>query len=48
MAECRARADATFRDGKPVSRLGAAIIVATWLLLAVGGILLAAKLWSAN
>jgi hypothetical protein len=48
VAECRVRAEAAFRDGKPISRLGAAMIVATWLLLAVGGILLAAKLWSAN
>ena len=48
MTECRARADAAFRDGKPVSRVGAVIIVAVWLLLATSGILLAAKFWPAN
>ena len=48
MTECRTRAAAAFRDGKPVSRAGAVIIVAVWLLLATGGILLAAKFWPAN
>ena len=48
MTECRTRADAGFRDGTPVSRAGAVIIVAVWLLLAAGGILLAAKLWPGN
>ena len=49
MAECRARADAAFRDGKPVSRLGAAMVVVVWLTLAVGGVILGARLlWPAN
>jgi uncharacterized membrane protein YkvA (DUF1232 family) len=48
MTECRARADAAFRDGNPVSGVGAVIIVAVWLLLATGGILLAVKLWPAS
>jgi uncharacterized membrane protein YkvA (DUF1232 family) len=41
MTNCRERADAALQQGKPVSRVGAAFIVAIWLLLAVGGILLA-------
>jgi uncharacterized membrane protein YkvA (DUF1232 family) len=48
MTECRTRADAAFRDGNPVSRVGAVIIVAIWLLLATGGILLAVTLWRAS
>jgi uncharacterized membrane protein YkvA (DUF1232 family) len=48
MAECREHADAAFRDGKPVSRVGAAIIVSVWLLLAAAGIFLAARLWPTN
>lgn len=48
MTECRTQADAAFRDGQPVSRVGAVIIVAVWLLLAAGGILLAVKLWPAS
>jgi uncharacterized membrane protein YkvA (DUF1232 family) len=49
MAECRVRADAAFRGGKPVSRLGAAIILAIWLLLAAGGVVLAGwLLWPAS
>jgi uncharacterized membrane protein YkvA (DUF1232 family) len=48
MTECRARADVAFSEGKPVSRVGAVIVVAVWLLLAAGGILLAVKLWPAS
>jgi uncharacterized membrane protein YkvA (DUF1232 family) len=48
LAECRSRAETVFRDGKPVSWLGAAFIVAAWLLLAAGAILLARRvLWRA-
>ena len=35
MVECRARARAELADGKPVSRVAAAVIVAIWLGLAV-------------
>jgi uncharacterized membrane protein YkvA (DUF1232 family) len=49
MADCRLRAEATFRQGKPISRVGAAIVIALWLVLAVGGIVLAGRLlWPAN
>ena len=34
MAECRARAQEVLRNGKPVSRLAAAVIVAIWIVLA--------------
>ena len=34
LAECRARAQETIQNGKPVSRVAAAAIVAIWLLLA--------------
>jgi uncharacterized membrane protein YkvA (DUF1232 family) len=34
LAECRARARAELADGRPVSRAGAAAIVALWLLSA--------------
>jgi uncharacterized membrane protein YkvA (DUF1232 family) len=43
MADCRLRADAAFRQGKPVSRVGAAIIIGLWLILAIAGIVLAAR-----
>lgn len=44
MAECRTRAEAAFRDGKPVSRVGAAIIVMIWLILTAIGIGLLSRL----
>jgi uncharacterized membrane protein YkvA (DUF1232 family) len=34
LAECRARAQETIRNGKPVSRVAGLVIVAIWLLLA--------------
>jgi len=34
LAECRARAQETIQNGKPVSRVAGAIIVVIWLLLA--------------
>ncbi|HEY7489572.1 MAG TPA: YkvA family protein [Candidatus Tectomicrobia bacterium] len=35
LAECRARAQETIQNGKPVSRVAGAIIVIIWLVLAV-------------
>lgn len=37
LAECRARAQETFQNGKPVSRVAGAVIVVIWLLLAALG-----------
>lgn len=34
LVECRARAQATLRNGKPVSRVAGAIIIIIWLALA--------------
>jgi uncharacterized membrane protein YkvA (DUF1232 family) len=34
LAECRARAQETMQNGKPVSRVGGAIIVLIWLVVA--------------
>jgi uncharacterized membrane protein YkvA (DUF1232 family) len=34
LAECRARAQETIRNGKPVSRVAGAVIVVIWLVLA--------------
>ena len=34
LAECRARAQETIQNGKPVSRVGGAVIVLIWLVLA--------------
>jgi uncharacterized membrane protein YkvA (DUF1232 family) len=49
MLDCRVRAEEAFRQGRPVSRAGAAIIVGVWLLLAIAGIILAGRLlWPAN
>lgn len=33
LAECRARAQETIRNGKPVSRIAGAVVVCIWLLL---------------
>ncbi len=35
MADCRARAAAELREGKPVNWIAAAVIIALWILLAV-------------
>lgn len=35
LAECRARAKEAIRNGRPVNRIAAAMIVAIWILLAV-------------
>ena len=39
MAECRARAADTLKDGAPVGRTAAAIIIAIWIILAALGVL---------
>jgi hypothetical protein len=43
LAECRERAETALEPGRPVSVLGAAIIVVIWLALAALGILLARR-----
>jgi uncharacterized membrane protein YkvA (DUF1232 family) len=43
MVECRARARAELADGKPVSRVAAAVIVAIWVGLAALALLLIAR-----
>ena len=35
LAECRVRAEDTMRNGKPVNRVAAAVIIAIWISLAV-------------
>lgn len=40
MTECRARAAQAFKDGKPISRLAATVIIAIWL-----GLVMLAILW---
>ncbi len=45
MAESRARAQESLANGKPVNRAAAVVIVAIWLLLAVLGIMLIARLF---
>jgi len=35
LAECRVRAQETIQNGKPASRVAAAVIIVIWLLLAV-------------
>jgi uncharacterized membrane protein YkvA (DUF1232 family) len=39
MTECRARATQALKDGKPVSRVAAVVIIAIWVGLAALGIL---------
>ena len=49
MTECRLRAEEAFRQGQPVSRVGAAFVIGLWLILAGVAIVLARRLlWSAN
>ncbi|MEJ5311229.1 MAG: YkvA family protein [Anaerolineae bacterium] len=45
MAESRSRAQESLANGKPVNRAAAVVIVAIWLLLAVLGITLIARLF---
>jgi uncharacterized membrane protein YkvA (DUF1232 family) len=40
LAECRDRASQEMAHGKPVSRVAAVVIVALWLLLAAGAVVL--------
>jgi len=35
LAECRTQAQTTFEQGRPVSRTAAAVIIVTWIILAV-------------
>ena len=44
MAECRAKAREVMSQGKPVNRTAAVVIVAVWLLLAAGTVLLMVRL----
>ena len=49
MLDCRAQAEGAFRQGRLVSRAGAAVVTGVWVALAIGGIVLAARLlWKAN
>ena len=49
LAECRERAETALEEGRPVSVLGAAIVVVIWLALAALGILLARRwLWPSS
>ncbi len=41
MAECRQRAQEGMRQGKPVNRVAAAVIIGIWLLLAAAAVLIA-------
>ena len=44
LAECREKARAAMSQGQPVNRTAAAVIVALWLLLAAGMLLLVVRL----
>ena len=44
MLDCRERAEEAFRTGRPVSRVGAALVVLVWLALAIAGVVLARRL----
>jgi uncharacterized membrane protein YkvA (DUF1232 family) len=44
LAECRGRAREVMREGKPVNRIAAAIIIGIWLLLAFAAVLLVMRL----
>ena len=43
LAECQDRARRVMAQGKPISRVAAVIIVALWLLLAAGAVVLVAR-----
>lgn len=43
MRDCRERAERTVTAGRPVSRVGAAIIVTAWIALALVGIVVARR-----
>jgi uncharacterized membrane protein YkvA (DUF1232 family) len=38
LADCRERADALFREGEPVNRVAAAVIIGLWVALAIAGV----------
>ncbi len=44
LAECRVQAQEVMRQGKPVNRVGAVVIIVVWLLLAALAIALVARL----
>lgn len=44
MAECREQAREAMREGRPVNRIAAGVIVAIWLLLAAAAILLVLRM----
>ena len=44
LIECRGRAREVMREGKPVNRIAAAIIIGIWLLLAFASVLLVMRL----
>jgi uncharacterized membrane protein YkvA (DUF1232 family) len=44
MTECRAQAETVIEEGKPIGRVAAAIIMATWLLLALLGIMIVRRM----
>ena len=46
MADSRVKAQEVMRQGKPVSRVGAIVIVAIWLLLAAAGMVLLARVFA--
>jgi len=49
LAECRERAETALERGRPVSVLGAAVVVVIWLVLAALGVLLARRwLWPSS
>ena len=49
LAECRERAEMALERGRPVSVLGAAVVVVIWLVLAALGVLLARRwLWPSS
>jgi uncharacterized membrane protein YkvA (DUF1232 family) len=47
LAECREKAAATAREGKPVNRIAAAVIIAIWLLLAALAVWLGVRAFGA-
>ena len=45
LADCRAQAQAVMAEGKPTNWVAAGVIVAIWLLVAVGALILAVGAW---
>jgi uncharacterized membrane protein YkvA (DUF1232 family) len=44
MADCRARADETLAESKPTNWVAAGLIIALWITLAAGGVLVGLRL----